>query len=83
MNVPITIMATAGVGGAWGIALLAAFSRNKLPEQALSTFLNQDVFDKVKRTTITPIARDVKGFESFMTRYQSGLPVELSAIDHL
>lgn len=83
MQAPVTVMSTAGEGGAWGIALLAAFTRIRNPDQPLSDFLNQQVFGNIKSTTIDPIERDVAGFERFIARYQKGLPIELSAIDHL
>ncbi len=61
MNVPVSVMETAGEGGAWGIALLAAYMLNKEAEQTLEEYLSDKVFSGMKSTTVTPDPKDVAG----------------------
>ncbi|MCB0252676.1 MAG: FGGY-family carbohydrate kinase [Anaerolineae bacterium] len=83
MNVPVTVMETAGEGGAWGIALLAAYMLNKDENEPLEAYLTGKVFAGETGATIAPDPRDVDGFAAFMTRYQQGLVIERSAVDAL
>ncbi len=66
VNAPISVMETAGEGGAWGIAVLAAFASDKNGE-TLEEYLTDKVFSKYKSTTIEPDENDVEGFKSYMT----------------
>lgn len=81
MNAPVSVMETAGEGGAWGIALLASFMVNKDANQTLEDYLNEKVFSDNKGVTIEPDPKDVAGFEKFMERYIKGLPIERAAVD--
>lgn len=83
LNVPISVMSTAGEGGAWGMALLASYMKNKEQSQTLEDFLENKVFKDVEGQEISPDPTDVKGFEVFMERYQGGLAIEQAAVDHL
>lgn len=83
LNVPISVMSTAGEGGAWGMALLASYMINKDEAQGLDDFLEQQVFHDVEGQEMAPDAADVQGFEAFIARYRAGLPIEQAAVDHL
>lgn len=83
LNVPISVMSTAGEGGAWGMALLASYLINKDQQESLDDFLEQKVFKDVEGQEIAPDPSDVLGFEVFMERYNSGLAIEQAAVDHL
>ena len=83
MNAPVTVMETAGEGGAWGIALLAAYLREKESTESLDDFLEKKVFKDEKGSTVAPLQEDVAGFEEFVDRYQKGLPIEQAAVDYL
>jgi sugar (pentulose or hexulose) kinase len=83
LNVPISVMSTAGEGGAWGMALLASYMKNKEQSETLEDFLENKVFKDVEGQEISPDPTDVKGFEVFMERYQGGLAIEQAAVDHL
>ncbi|MGG0822112.1 FGGY-family carbohydrate kinase [Paenibacillus turicensis] len=83
LNVPISVMSTAGEGGAWGMALLASYMKNKEQSQTLEDFLEHKVFKDVEGQEISPDPTDVKGFDVFMERYQGGLAIEQAAVDHL
>ena len=81
MKVPVSVMATAGEGGAWGMALLAAYMKYKTGGERLEAYLNDKVFAGKQVTTIDPDPVDVEGFEVFMERYKRGLDIERAAID--
>ena len=83
MDVPVSVMETAGEGGAWGIALLAAYMLNKAENEPLEAYLSQKVFAGQKGKTITPDPVDVDGFTAFMERYEKGLAIERTAVDSL
>ncbi|WP_445670259.1 xylulokinase [Paenibacillus sp. PL2-23] len=83
LNVPISVMSTAGEGGAWGMALLASYLVNKGEGESLDGFLAGQVFQAVEGQELAPDARDVLGFEAFMARYKAGLAIEQAAVEHL
>ncbi len=83
MNVPVSVMETAGEGGAWGIALLAAYMLYREKDEPLEAYLADKVFADEKGTTVVPDAKDVAGFLAFMERYQNGLVIERTAVDVL
>ena len=79
LNVPISAMETAGEGGPWGMALLAAYMLRKEPGESLEDFLMQRVFSTAKSTTCMPDAAGVAGFRAYMTRYEASLPAQRAA----
>jgi sugar (pentulose or hexulose) kinase len=83
MNVPVSVMETAGEGGAWGIALLATYMLYKAENEPLEAYLSSKVFAGEDGTTIAPDPRDVVGFTAFMERYKKGLVIERAAVDVL
>jgi len=83
MNVPVSVMETAGEGGAWGIALLAAYMLHKSKDEPLEAYLSGKVFAGEDATTIAPDQRDVDGFTRFMERYKKGLVIERAAVEGL
>lgn len=83
MNVPVSVMETAGEGGAWGIALLAAYMLHKAEHESLEVYLADKVFAGENGVTITPAQEDVAGFATFMERYKKGLVIERTAVDAL
>lgn len=83
LNSPISVMETAGEGGAWGIALLAAYMLADPEHTSLPTYLNKNVFAGLEVSEIEPDAADVAGFEAYAARYQAGLDVERAAVKSL
>jgi sugar (pentulose or hexulose) kinase len=83
MNVPVSVMETAGEGGAWGIALLASYLLHQAKHEPLEDYLSNKVFAGENSATIAPDPRDVAGFAIFMERYQKGLVIERAAVDGL
>jgi sugar (pentulose or hexulose) kinase len=83
MNVPVSVMETAGEGGAWGIALLASYMLHKTENESLEAYLSDKVFAGENGTTIAPDQGDVDGFTAFMERYKKGLVIERAAVDAL
>jgi len=68
MNVPVSVMETAGEGGAWGIALLASYMLHKAEKEPLEEYLSIKVFAGETGTTIAPDQRDIESFLAFMER---------------
>ena len=83
MNSPVSVMETAGEGGAWGIALLASYLVNKGENESLEDFLNEKVFAGNEGISMDPDPSDVEGFDAFIERYKAGLPIERAAVDTL
>jgi sugar (pentulose or hexulose) kinase len=84
INTPVSVGDVAAEGGAWGIALLAAFLVGRAPDESLAGFLNTRVFaDGSNLETAEPDPRDVAGFDAFIQRYVAALPVERAAVEHV
>jgi sugar (pentulose or hexulose) kinase len=83
IDAPVSVMATAGEGGAWGIALLASYMINKGADESLAAFLDSKVFAGQKGERLEPVEKDVKGFDDFMKRYSAGLAIERAAVESL
>jgi sugar (pentulose or hexulose) kinase len=83
MNVPVSVMETAGEGGAWGAALLASYMIRKDEGETLDHYLAQKVFHGETGTVIKPDAQDEAGFNVFMERYKAGLSIERAALDYM
>lgn len=81
-NTPVSILETASEGGAWGIALLAAFMKREDTDQSLPGFLDP-IFAGSIGEAIHPDPIDVAGFDQFFERYQAGLAIEQAAVDNL
>lgn len=82
MNAPVSVMKTAGEGGAWGAAVLAKYvaDGNTLP---LESYLNDVVFAECESSTVEPDSSDVKGFAEYMKRYEKALAVQRTAYENL
>lgn len=83
LNAPVSVMETAGEGGAWGIALLAAYRMHREPGEKLEDYLDRRVFAGKACETLAPLAEDVSGFARYMRRYEACIPVEKAATDCL
>lgn len=83
LNVAVSVMETAGEGGPWGMATLAAYSVNKKEGQSLADYLNTEVFASQQATTLRPEETGVLSFNQYMERYKEMLHVERAAVDHL
>ena len=83
MNVPVSVMETAGEGGAWGIAVIASYTLNKEMNEPLEAYLSNKVFAGETGTTVDPDQMDVDGFAVFMERYKKGLVIERTAVEAL
>ena len=81
VNAPVSVMETAGEGGAWGIAVLASYLINKEEGETLENFLDNKVFAGNQGSTLNPDPKGVEGFNVFMERYLKGIPIERAAVD--
>jgi len=80
LNTPVSVLETAGEGGAWGMALLAAYMLQKESGETLGSYLNDKIFAHMAGETLHPDPADVAGFASYMDRYVACLPVEKAAV---
>ncbi|MCR5131087.1 MAG: FGGY-family carbohydrate kinase [Prevotella sp.] len=80
LNSPISVMETAGEGGAWGIALLASYLVNNADKKPLADYLEDVVFAGNTGTEIAPTAEDVEGFNRYIENYKRGLAIEQAAV---
>ena len=83
IDTPVSVMETAGEGGAWGIAVLASYLVNKEAGESLEDYLNHKVFAGQEGEEVQPDTRDVQGFNEFMVRYKAGLTIERAAVENL
>jgi sugar (pentulose or hexulose) kinase len=79
LETPVSVMDSAGEGGAWGIALLAAYMLRREKGESLESYLAKKVFADKAGTRIDPDPADVQGFKQFMRRYTGGLAIERAA----
>ena len=82
LNSPISVMETAGEGGAWGIALLAGYMVNNPQKLSLPDYLDQIVFAGNTGTEVAPTAEDVEGFNRYIKTYAACLPIEQAAVEY-
>ena len=82
LRVPVTCLSTAGEGGAWGMAVLAAFcaARAAGERRTLERYLSDVVFNRVRGTTLAPTARGKKGFATYMENFKKALAAERAAV---
>ena len=80
LNSPISVMETAGEGGAWGIALLAGYLVNNPENKSLADYLEDVVFAGNTGSEIAPTAEDVEGFNRYIEAYKRGLAIEHAAV---
>jgi sugar (pentulose or hexulose) kinase len=73
-------MATAGEGGPYGMALLAAYMVNK-KDESLEEYLANRVFAGTESTTLAPEKADVEGFHTYIENYKQLLEVERKAVE--
>ncbi|MGY1644057.1 xylulokinase [Geodermatophilus sp. SYSU D00703] len=83
IDTPVSVGDVAAEGGAWGMAVLAAFATRRAPEQSLAEYLDTAVFTGTVLETAEPEPADVAGFDAFMQRYVAGLAVERAAVEHV
>ena len=82
INAPVSVMETASEGGAWGIALLAAYM-DKKDSMSLSEYLSDVIFKDAKCEKCEPDAENVEGFDEYIERYKKGLAIERTAVEVL
>ena len=79
-HAPVTCMQSAGEGGPYGMALLAAYMLQKEDGQTLEDLLSRKVFADVARTTLAPDAEDEIGFDRYLAQYRAALEAEKAAV---
>ena len=82
LNAPITVMATAGEGGAWGMAVLANYCIRDDKSQKLQSYLDEKVFAGQESSTMDPDPAMVKGYDEWTAEYKKALKAEAAAVDN-
>ena len=82
INSPISVMETAGEGGAWGVALLASYLVNNVDERTLADFLDVKVFGGNTGVEIAPTEEEVAGFNAYIENYKQCLNIEKAAVEY-
>ena len=82
-NAPVTCMETAGEGGPYGMALLAAYMIRKGEGESLADYLDNKVFAGAAATTLMAEQSDIDGFNAFLERYKNAFPMEKAAVEGL
>ncbi len=80
---PVSVMETAGEGGPYGMALLAAYMLWKDAGETLPDYLDNRVFADAASTTLMASEADIDGFNAFLARYKAALPLEKAATEVL
>ena len=83
IHAPVTVMETAGEGGAWGIALLVDYMIHRHPAESLEDYLENYVFAGMKKTTVSPDPEDEAGFDLYMDRFIRCIPAQKAAVEGL
>lgn len=81
LEVPVSVMKTAGEGGPWGIALLASYMKNKGENEALEDYLNSKIFSNEDALEVKPDPEDIAGFKKFLDNYKKSLTAEKAAVE--
>ena len=81
LNAPVSVMETAGEGGAWGIALLAAYMADVKDGLTLEDYLDQRIFAGMPRETVAPDPQAAEDFNAYIARFKAALPVEKAAVE--
>ncbi len=79
LNAPITVMATAGEGGAWGMAVLANYCIRQDKSMKLQQYLDEKVFAGQEKETLEPDPKMVAGFDAYIAEYKKVLEAEAVA----
>ncbi len=80
LNAPVSVMETAGEGGAWGIALLAGYMADRKDGLTLEDYLD-GIFGSMPCETVAPNPDDVRAFNDYIVRFKAGLPIERAAVE--
>ena len=83
IHAPVTVMQTAGEGGAWGIALLADYMISRSENETLEDYLQNHVFSGMQQSTLAPVPEDEAGFDEYMRRFVACLPAQHAAVEGL
>ena len=83
IHAPVTVMETAGEGGAWGIALLAEYTLLRNSGESLEDYLRDHVFAGMKKLTVSPDPDDEAGFDRYMEQFMRCIPAQKAAVEGL
>ncbi len=82
LGVPVAVQATAGEGGPWGMAVLAAYMANRARFCSLQQFLTDAAFQGSEKHVEAPSAAGQEDFEQYLEAWKTGMAVERAAVQH-
>ena len=82
LNSPISVMSTAGEGGAWGMAVLANFMIRDNQSETMQDYLDNHVFAGLEVSTMDPNPEMVKGYDEYIEDYKRTLAAEAAAVEN-
>lgn len=83
INAPVTVLDTAGEGGAWGIALLSLYTKYANKYKALDEFLDKRIFNNMTGSEVMAERQEVEGFKIFAKRYLEALDIEQVSVEKI
>lgn len=81
INAPVSVMKTAGEGGPYGMALLAAYMLWKDKGETVEDYLDNKVFKDAESVTLMADESDVEGFAAFLEKYKKAFEIERKAVE--
>ncbi|MDR0273132.1 MAG: ATPase [Clostridiales bacterium] len=82
LNTPVSVTESASEGGAWGIALLAAYAC-EADKISLDEFLSKKIFSSANERCVTLTPEDIVGFDRYLQGFKQGLAIEKAAIENM
>ena len=83
IGAPVSVMETAGEGGAWGAALLAKYRADRKTGETLEAYLANRIFAGQTGSAVEPDAADEAGFREFLNGYKRALKIERACVEAL
>ena len=81
VGAPVSVMETAGEGGPYGMALLAAYMLWRGEGESLPDYLDRKVFASARSSTLMADADEIEGFNAFLDRYRKALEAERTLVE--
>ena len=79
LRAPVSVMETAGEGGPWGMAVLAAYAVRKEKGETLEDYLSNKVFKNAVSTTLLPCEDSAAALDVYTARFSASLDAQRAA----
>lgn len=81
VGAPVSVMTTAGEGGPYGMALLAAYAAWHDENETLEDYLENKVYAGCESVTLMATEEDMEGYRKYLDTYKKAFAVEKTAIE--